>query len=73
MSIQDALLKVKNTSQKPGPWSDTVTHTKKGVLGMEKTQKLFKEVSEMLETGTKINRPILESIRGFLIYVDSMY
>ena len=35
----------------------------------EKTQRLVEEMREMLGAGTKIYRPILESIQGLSIYV----
>ena len=39
----------------------------------EKTQRLIKEVRELLEAGTKIHRTRLESIQGFLIHVARTY
>ena len=52
-----------------------MNYTKKGFLVMvsqekwEKTQRLVEEMREMLGAGTKIYRPILESIQGLSIYV----
>ena len=64
----------------PGAWVGTVTHTTDGVHGLvyqyirDKARRLICEILDIETKGKDImDRENIESIRGFLVYVDRTY
>lgn len=80
LGIQDAARKRRAPSQKPGPWAGTVTHTLWDRIGIkvedDKWNKTWSHVQWLVENHDDPNgldRKILESVRGFLVYVGRTY
>ena len=80
MGIQFASRKVWGPSMEPGAWVGTVTHTTDGVHGLvyqyirDKARRLIFEILDIETEGKDImDRENIESIRGFLVYVDRTY
>ena len=78
LGMQHAARKLRDMTQKPGPWAGSVVNTEDGVFILtsqekwDKTRRILKELEAQVKEG-KINTVDLLSWRGFLIYVSRTY
>lgn len=87
LGLQDAARKRNEPSQEPGHWAGVVAHSKTGEpiyklvtqLRWDKTKRVLAEIRGLFEQGAGTDgevwlpRAILESGRGFLVYVARTY
>jgi hypothetical protein len=80
LGMQDACRKRVSASQRAGAWAGSVCHTDDGKVSVLvtvdkwlKARDLISQLSEIASTTNEFNFKMLESARGFLIYVVRTY
>jgi len=80
LGIQIATRKTRPQAKQPGPWAGSMVIAQEEGVGVKatqdkwnKTQQLLKHTLQLIDLGTPIDRKVLESYRGSLVYLQRTY